>query len=122
VADEVSVPLEAVEATATAASVIVKFTVSMPSEATASVAVRRSHECAHTHHCLQLRHLQPHHLQPTTFNPTTPPTNATQLDAISTKLADKTVASSFLSTNALTVTVEKVATLLRSRGCIPCIW
>jgi len=122
VADEVSVPLEAVEATATAASVIVKFTVSMPSEATASVAVRRSHECAHTHHCLQLRHLQPHHLQPTTSNPTTPPTNATQLDAISTKLADKTVASSFLSTNALTVTVETVATLLRSRGCIPCTW
>ena len=121
-ADEVSVPLEAVEATATAASVIVKFTVSMPSEATASVAVRRSHECAHTHHCLQLRHLQPHHLQPTTSNPTTPPTNATQLDAISTKLADKTVASSFLSTNALTVTVETVATLLRSRGCIPCTW
>ena len=115
-------PLEAVEATATAASVIVKFTVSMPSEATASVAVRRSHECAHTHHCLQLRHLQPHHLQPTTSNPTTPPTNATQLDAISTKLADKTVASSFLSTNALTVTVETVATLLRSRGCIPCTW
>ena len=68
VADEASVPLEAVEATATAASVIVKFTVSMPSEAAASVA----------------------------------------LVAIKAKLADKTAASTFLSTPALTVTVEKI--------------
>ena len=43
----------------------------------------------------------------------------TQIVAIAAKLTDTTAASTFLSTPALTVTVEQVASL-RSRGCNPC--
>ena len=68
VADEAAVPLDAVEATATAGSVKIDFTVSMQSEAAANTA----------------------------------------LTAITAKLADKTVASTFLSTTANPVTVEEI--------------
>jgi len=68
VADEASMPLDAVEATATAGSVTIAFTVNMQSEAAADTA----------------------------------------LAAITAKLADKTAASTFLSTAALTVAVEEI--------------
>ena len=68
VADEAAVPLDAVEATATAGSVKIDFTVSMQSEAAANTA----------------------------------------LTAITAKLVDKTVASTFLSTTANPVTVEEI--------------
>ena len=68
VADEASVPLDAVEATATAGSVTIAFTVNMQSEAAADTA----------------------------------------LTAITAKLADKTAASTFLSTPANPVTVEAI--------------
>ena len=68
VATEAAVPLDAVEATATAGSVKIDFTVNMQSEAAADTA----------------------------------------LTAITAKLADKTAASTFLSTPANPVTVEAI--------------
>ena len=68
VADEAAVPLDAVEATATAGSVKIDFTVNMQSEAAATTA----------------------------------------LTAITAKLASNTIASTFLSTPANSVTVEAI--------------
>ena len=68
VADEAAVPLDAVEATATAASVKIDFTVNMQSEAAATTAKA----------------------------------------AIAVKLADKTIAATFLSTPTNPVVVEDI--------------